>query len=275
MPAKIRLTRHGKKKKPFYHIVIADSRAPRDGRFIERIGIYNPNTNPATIELKFDSALNWLQKGAQPTDTCRAILSYKGVLFKNHLLNGVKKGAFSEDEAEKRFQTWLKEKEGKIQAKQEKLLSAKNDAQKKVLEAEIKVNEARAQEIAKKQSDLAEEAALVEKKASEPEESEKENVTVEVAEEPKVEAKPEETIVEPKVEKPEAVEEVKAKAEPQAEVKQEVEKPEAVAEAKVEAEPQAELKEKKKPEAKKEVKTKSSGDKTEDSKKEDKTEGSK
>ena len=269
MPAKIRLTRHGKKKKPFYHIVIADSRAPRDGRFIERIGIYNPNTNPATIELKFDSALNWLQKGAQPTDTCRAILSYKGVLFKNHLLNGVKKGAFSEDEAEKRFQTWLKEKEGNIQAKQEKLLSIKNDAQKKVLEAETKVNEARAQEIAKKQSDLAEEAALIEKKASEPEESEMENVTDEVTEEPKVEAKPEETIVEPKVE------EVKAEAEPQAEAKSEVEKPKVVAEAKSEAEPKAELKEEKKPEAKKEVKTESPEDKTEDNKKEDKTEESK
>ncbi len=165
MPAKIRLTRHGRKKKPFYHIVIADSRAPRDGKFIERIGIYNPNTNPATIELNFDSALDWLQKGAQPTDTCRAILSYKGVLYKNHLLNGVKKGAFSEDEAEKRFQTWLTAKEQKIQAKRDSLSNAAREAAKEKFEAETKVNEARAEEIAKRQSKLAEELAASEAKA--------------------------------------------------------------------------------------------------------------
>ena len=99
MPVKIRLARHGRKKGPFYHIVAADSRAPRDGRYIERIGIYNPKTNPATIELDFDKSLDWLMKGAQPTDTCRAILSYKGVLYKKHLLEGVKKNAFSAEEA--------------------------------------------------------------------------------------------------------------------------------------------------------------------------------
>ena len=181
MPAKIRLTRQGRKRKPFYHIVIADSRAPRDGRFIERIGIYDPNTNPATIELDFDSALNWLQNGAQPTDTCRAILSFKGVIFKNHLLNGVKKGAFSEEEAENRFQTWLKEKEGKVQAKKDQLLSAQKDAEKEIFEAETKINEARAEEIAKRQSALAEEAELAEKKASEPEEVVEEAVAVEAA----------------------------------------------------------------------------------------------
>ncbi len=165
MPAKIRLTRHGRKKSPFYHIVIADSRAPRDGKFIERIGIYNPNTNPATIELDFDSALDWLQKGAQPTDTCRAILSYKGVLYKNHLLNGVKKGAFSEEEVEKRFQSWLSAKEQKIQTKVEGLDIEAREEAKKIFEAESKVNEARAEEIARRTSKLADEAAAVEAEA--------------------------------------------------------------------------------------------------------------
>jgi len=159
MPVKIRLARHGKKRKPYYHIVIADGRAPRDGRFIERIGEYNPNTNPATIEINFDKALNWLQKGAQPTETCRAILSYKGILFKNHLLGGVKKGAFSEEEAEKRFQAWLKEKENKIQAKKDGLAKASEDEIRKSLEIEAKVNEARTLEIAKKNAKLAEETA--------------------------------------------------------------------------------------------------------------------
>ena len=114
MATKIRLQRHGKKRSPFYHIVIADSRAKRDGKFIEKIGTYNPNTKPASIELKFDSALSWLQKGAVPTDTARAILSYKGVLYKKHLLEGVKKGAFDEKVAEERFNKWISEKEEKI-----------------------------------------------------------------------------------------------------------------------------------------------------------------
>ena len=117
MAVKIRLARHGKKGFAFYHIVAADSRAPRDGKFIEKLGTYNPNTNPATIDLDFEKALGWLQKGAQPTDTCRAILSYKGVLYKKHLLGGVAKGAFSETEAEARFNKWLGEKAGKIEAK--------------------------------------------------------------------------------------------------------------------------------------------------------------
>ena len=115
MATKIRLQRHGKKGKPFYHIVIADSRAKRDGRFIQKIGIYNPNINPASITLDFDSALEWLQKGAIPTDTARAILSYKGVLLKKHLLDGVKKGALNEEQAETKFQSWLEEKKTKIE----------------------------------------------------------------------------------------------------------------------------------------------------------------
>jgi len=154
MPVKIRLARHGRKKYAYYHIVVADSRAPRDGRFIERIGSYNPNTNPATINLNFDKALDWLYKGAQPTDTCRAILSYKGVLMKKHLLDGVKKGAFDEAEAERRFQVWLNEKEAKIQAKIDKLNSEKDTKRKATLEQEAKINAERAEALAKKKADL-------------------------------------------------------------------------------------------------------------------------
>ncbi|MCH7657566.1 MAG: 30S ribosomal protein S16 [Bacteroidetes bacterium] len=156
MPTKIRLTRHGRKKSPYYHIVIADSRAPRDGRYIERIGMYNPTTNPATIELDFDRALDWLQKGAQPTDTCRAILSYNGVLLKSHLLNGVKKGAFSEEEAETRYKAWLKDKEIMIQTKKSKVAKDLDDEEKKRLEAEKKIREAKAAELAEKNTELAE-----------------------------------------------------------------------------------------------------------------------
>jgi len=154
MPVKIRLARHGRKGYAYYHIVVADSRAPRDGRFIERIGSYNPNTNPATINLNFDKALDWLYKGAQPTDTCRAILSYKGVLMKKHLLDGVKKGAFDEAEAERRFQIWLNEKEAKIQAKIDKLNDAKDSARKATLEQEAKINAERAEALAKKKAEL-------------------------------------------------------------------------------------------------------------------------
>ena len=162
MPVKIRLTRRGRKKTPYYHIVIADSRAPRDGRFIESIGTYNPITNPATIELNFDSALDWLNKGAQPTDTCRAILSYKGVLMKKHLLDGVKKGALNEEQAEAKFQTWLTDKENKIQAKRDSLKKGKESDSKQRLDAETKVREARAEEVAKK---IAEKAAAESKAA--------------------------------------------------------------------------------------------------------------
>ena len=130
MAVKIRLARHGKKGAPFYHIVAADSRAPRDGKFIEKLGTYNPNTNPATIDLKFDRALDWLQKGAQPTDTCRAILSYKGVLYKKHLLGGVAKGAFSESDAEAKFNKWMTEKESKIAAKVSRLATEAKNAEK-------------------------------------------------------------------------------------------------------------------------------------------------
>jgi small subunit ribosomal protein S16 len=155
MPVKIRLSRHGRKRAPFYHIVVADSRAPRDGKFIERIGSYNPTTNPATIELNFDRALDWLQNGAQPTDTTRAILSYKGVMMKKHLLDGIKKGALTPEQVEEKFEAWLKEKEAKVQAKMDRLAKGEQDDTAKRMEAEAKVREARAQEIAKKQAELA------------------------------------------------------------------------------------------------------------------------
>ncbi len=143
MPVKIRLQRHGKKGKPFYWIVAADSRSKRDGRYLEKLGTYNPNSNPASIDLNIDGAVTWLENGAQPTDTARAILSYKGVLYKKHLAGGVKKGAFSEEEAEKRFNAWLEEKTAKIQAKAEGLAKHAADAKAKALEAEKAVNEAR------------------------------------------------------------------------------------------------------------------------------------
>lgn len=167
MPVKIRLSRHGRKKLPFYHIVVADSRAPRDGRFIERIGSYNPVTNPATIELNFDRALDWLQKGAQPTDTCRAILSYKGVLMKKHLLDGVRKGAITLDTAETKFQTWMTEKDAKVKAKVDSLAKEKRDANKQRIDAESKVREARAQEIAKKRAEMAAKEAAAPAEAAE------------------------------------------------------------------------------------------------------------
>ena len=181
MPVKIRLSRHGRKRKPFYHIVVADSRAPRDGRFVDNLGSYNPNTNPATIELDFDKAFDWVQKGAQPTDTCRAILSYKGVLMKKHLMEGAKKGAFSEEEAEKKFQDWMKQKEAKIQSKVDSLARKKSETIKEKLAREAEVNEARAAELAKKQSKLAA-ATTAEKEEEESVETE-ETATAEVVQE--------------------------------------------------------------------------------------------
>lgn len=153
MPTRIRLQRYGKKHKPFYHIVIADGRAPRDGRFIETIGTYNPLTNPADIVLDFDKALDWLQKGAQPSDSVRAILSYKGVLYKNHLLKGVKKGAFSEEQAEAKFDAWLKDKNAKIDKKRSEHLLGIRESQKQRLAEEAKINEEKAKQVAKKRAD--------------------------------------------------------------------------------------------------------------------------
>lgn len=172
MSAKIRLQRHGKKGQPFYHIVVADSRAPRDGKFIEKLGTYNPNTNPAQISIKFDRALYWYSVGAQPTDTARSLLSKTGVMMKYHLMRGVQKGAMTEEQAEVKFQNWMKEKEAK-QANFIKSNEEKTRGEKKArLEAEKQVNEARAAELAKKklaemEAKRAEEAAANEEVAEE------------------------------------------------------------------------------------------------------------
>jgi len=157
MAVKIRLQRHGKKGKPFYYIVVADARAPRDGRFIERLGSYNPNTNPATIDINFDKTLDWVNDGAQPTDTCRAILSYKGVLYKKHLQGGLKKGALTEEQVETKFQEWLDQKDGKITGKKTSLTSAKDEARKAALAAEAKKKEEKAAAIAAKNAPVVEE----------------------------------------------------------------------------------------------------------------------
>jgi small subunit ribosomal protein S16 len=162
MPAKIRLARQGRKRIPYYHIVVADSRAPRDGKYIERLGKYYPRTNPATIELDFDRALYWLQTGAQPTDTCRSLLSGQGVLYKNHLLKGVKKNALTEEQAEAKYKAWFEDKEKKLQQKLDAALSSKELNKKELLEAESKVREARAEAIAKKAAKDAKAAETVE-----------------------------------------------------------------------------------------------------------------
>ncbi|MFD1161059.1 MULTISPECIES: 30S ribosomal protein S16 [Hwangdonia] len=143
MPVKIRLQRHGKKGKPYYWIVAADSRSKRDGKYLEKLGAYNPNTNPATVELDVDGAVKWLQNGAQPTDTAKNLLSYKGALLKNHLAGGVKKGALTEEQAEAKFTAWLEEKAGKVQAKTDGLSEAEAKAKADALAAEKAVNEAR------------------------------------------------------------------------------------------------------------------------------------
>ncbi len=171
MAVKIRLARHGRKRRAFYYIVAADSRAPRDGRYIERIGSYNPNTDPATIDLNFDKALDWLQKGAIPTDTCRAILSYKGILYKNHLLKGVKKGALTEEEAENKFNAWMKDKEQKIQAKVDKLKTKAKAEKESRLKVEEEINKARAEEIAAKQTPPEEAEAEASEEAAQSEET--------------------------------------------------------------------------------------------------------
>jgi small subunit ribosomal protein S16 len=143
MPVKIRLQRHGKKGKPFYWVVAADARAKRDGRYLEKIGTYNPNTNPATVNINVDTAVKWLENGAQPTDTARTLLSYRGVMLKYHLNGGVRKGAHTQEEADAKFEAWSTEKEAKIQAKVEGLTKAEADERAKALAAEKEVNEKR------------------------------------------------------------------------------------------------------------------------------------
>lgn len=140
MSVKIRLQRHGKKGKPFYWVVAADARAKRDGKYLEKIGTYNPNTNPATIDLNLDSAVKWLHNGAQPTDTARAILSYKGVMLKHHLDGGVRKGALTQEQADAKLTAWLEDKENKISSKKEGLTTSKADVRAKAIAAEKEVN---------------------------------------------------------------------------------------------------------------------------------------
>ena len=209
MPVKIRLQRHGKKGKPFYWIVAADSRAKRDGKFLEKLGIYNPNTNPATIEVNVDNSVQWLNNGAQPSETARRILSYKGVLLKHHLMGGVRKGAMTEEEAEKKFQAWLEEKAQKVAKKEENLSKAQAEAKKKALEAEKEVSEKRAQAAAEAELPEAPEEAAAEEEvaALENAPSPEDSVAEEAAEAPAEEApevKAEETPAEEEESKPSA-----------------------------------------------------------------------
>lgn len=150
MSVKIRLQRHGRTHAPYYHIVVADSRAPRDGKFIEKIGMYNPTTVPATIELNIDSAVTWLSNGAQPTDTCRAILSYKGALYKHHLAGGVAKGALTEEQAASKFEAWVNDKASKVVAHVEKTAKTKEQLKSDAFAHETKVKEARTAKLAER-----------------------------------------------------------------------------------------------------------------------------
>jgi small subunit ribosomal protein S16 len=213
MPAKIRLQRHGKKGKAFYHIVIADGRAPRDGKFIEKIGTYNPNTNPATIELQFETALQWLKNGAQPTETARAILSYKGVLMKLHLDKGVTKGALTEEQAEAKLVKWLEEKNSKIENKRTSLSTSMSDLQKKRKADELAKNAARAAAIAAKNAPEPEPVAeVVEEEVPAAEvEAPVEEVAAPVEETPVAEAEaPAEEVAAPAEETPAAEDENKS-----------------------------------------------------------------
>ena len=195
MATKIRLQRHGKKGKPFYYIIVADARAPRDGRFIERLGSYNPNTNPATIDINFDKTLDWVNSGAQPTDTCRAILSYKGVLYKKHLQGGLKKGALTEEQVEAKFAEWLDQKDGKITGKKTDLVSAKDAARKAALAAEAKKKEEKAAAITAKYTppveEVEEEAPVAETEEAEAPAAEVEETPAAEVEAPAAEAEPE------------------------------------------------------------------------------------
>ncbi|GLB48599.1 30S ribosomal protein S16 [Neptunitalea lumnitzerae] len=172
MPVKIRLQRHGKKGKPFYWIVAADSRAKRDGKFLEKLGTYNPNTNPAQINLSLEDSVRWLENGAQPTDTARRILSYKGVLMKHHLNGGVRKGALTPEQAEEKFAAWLEGKEGAVTAKKDDLAKAKEEAKAKTLAAEKEVSDKRKAAAAEAAAEATAEEAATEETAEENNETE-------------------------------------------------------------------------------------------------------
>ena len=226
MPVRIRLQRHGKKGKPFYWIVAADARSKRDGKFLEKLGTYNPNTNPASIDLKVEESVTWLQNGAQPSETAKRILSYKGVLLKHHLLGGVRKGALTEEQAEEKFNAWVAEKEKAVAKKEQTLDEVQEAAKAKALEAEKEVNAKRIQAAA--------EAAIPEatdEEATEVEDSKiivteapaEETVAEEapVAEEAKVEAKEEAPVAEEAKEEEPVVEEAKEEAPVAEEAKEE------------------------------------------------------
>lgn len=230
MSVKIRLQRHGKKGKPFYWIVAADARSKRDGRLLEKLGTYNPNTNPATINLDIDGAVKWLQNGAQPTDTARAILSYKGAMLKNHLAGGVIKGALTEDQAEKKFDAWLEEKSSKISAKADGLAKAKADAEAKALEIEKEINEKRKTDALEAENAAVKAEADAKIKAEVKETEEEAPQTIDDAVEAASEAIAKKVVPE---------EEVKAETEVEVEVEAEV-KEEVEAEVKEEAEVKAE-----------------------------------
>lgn len=157
MATRIRLQRHGKKSKAFFHLVVADSRAKRDGKFIEKLGTYNPNTNPATIEINFESALKWVRTGAEMSETARALLSYKGILYKNHLINGIKKGALTEADVETKFAAWQSEKDNKINSKKDGLANNASAAKAAAMKAETEANAARAKAIEAKNTPAVEE----------------------------------------------------------------------------------------------------------------------
>ena len=190
MSVKIRLQRHGKKQKPFYWIVAADARSKRDGRYLEKLGTYNPNTNPATVELNLDQAVQWLHNGAQPTDTARAILSYKGALMKHHLDGGVRKGALTQEQADIKLTAWLEEKAGKVDNKKEGLSKLQADAKAKALKAEKVANDKRAaaaveaakvEEVVEEAETVAEETPEVEAEVAVEETPAAEEVVAEVA----------------------------------------------------------------------------------------------
>ena len=193
MPVKIRLQRHGKKGKPFYWIVAADARSKRDGRYLEKLGTYNPNTNPATVEVKLDNAVNWLEKGAQPTDTARTLLSYRGVMLKHHLNGGIRKGALSQEEADKKFAAWLEEKEAKIQSKKDGLSQSESELKAKRLADEKAVSDKRLADAAAAEAEAAAEEAAADS-------TEAEEATTEAAEAPAEEATTEKEAVVEEVE---------------------------------------------------------------------------
>ena len=207
MPVKIRLQRHGKKGKPFYWIVAADARSKRDGRYLEKLGTYNPNTNPATVDVKLDNAVNWLEKGAQPTDTARTLLSYRGVMLKHHLNGGIRKGALSQEEADKKFAAWLEEKEAKIQAKKDGLSKSESELKAKRLADEKAVSDRRLADAAAAEAEAAAEEAAAES-------TEGEGATTEVTEAPAEEATTEKEAVPEKAEQ--EAKETEAAVEPEA-----------------------------------------------------------